>query len=81
MIFQSNREIVWTGCVETRDGPIAIIVGDGPGPNIQVVNPFQKCWRCTFATQVCELAQKKQKWSSLEHIDHLLEGMGQPIKT
>ena len=73
--------MVWKGCVKTRNGPIAIIWGDGPGPSIQVVNPFQKCWRCTFANQVCELAQKNQKWSRLENIDHLLAGVGRLIKT
>ena len=66
--------------METRNGPTEIFLGDGPGPDRQVADPFQKYWECTFANQVCELAPKKQNLSRLENIDHLLGSVGRPIK-
>ena len=44
-----------------------IILGDGPGPIRQVADPFQKYWGCTFANQVCELAQNYPQWPKSEN--------------
>ena len=51
--------MVWKKCVKIHNGPIEAILGDGPGPDRQVADLFQKYWGCTFANQVCELAQTK----------------------
>ena len=37
------------------------MLGDGPGPNSQAADPFQKYWGCTFANWVCELAPTEKQ--------------------
>ena len=64
--FHKRPKLFWKGCVKIQNGPMEIILGDGPGPNRQVADPFQTYWGCTFANLLRLLAPNYPKWAILD---------------